>query len=96
MTLAEHTETAPNLVIRLGLQEIYTEQKTSHKEVLARVDTVEGKLDRIHDIPETVKNHETRLTLLESKLSQHTVIISVVSSVLVATLVAVVNSIIGG
>ena len=84
-------ETSPNLVIKLGLQEIYQEQKDTHNELLKRIDSLESKLDKMDGIDSTVQEHGRSIARINTVLGGY----AILQTIILAAIVGVINNMIG-
>ena len=84
-------ETSPNLVIKLGLQEIYQEQKDTHQELLKRIDSLESKLDKMDGIDSTVQEHGRSIARINTVLGGY----AILQTIIIAAIVGVINNMIG-
>lgn len=84
-------ETSPNLVIKLGLQEIYQEQKDTHNELLKRIDSLESKLDKMDGIDSTVQEHGRSIARINTVLGGY----AILQTIIIAAIVGVINNMIG-
>lgn len=84
-------ETSPNLVIKLGLQEIYQEQKDIHNELLKRIDSLESKLDKMDGIDSTVQEHGRSIARINTVLGGY----AILQTIIIAAIVGVINNMIG-
>ena len=90
--MTTNPDTSPTLVIRLGLQEIYNEQKESHKEVIQRVDQLESKFDKLDGIDNEVKAQGRSIARINTVLGGY----AILQTIIIAAIVGVINNILGG
>ena len=90
--MSTNPDTSPTLVIRLGLQEIYNEQKESHKEVIQRVDQLESKFDKLDGIDNEVQAHGRSIARINTVLGGY----AILQTIIIAAIVGVINNILGG